>query len=392
MGSGAGDGWTQGEKKMENFKKVRTAVVGCGMISGIYLENMSRSFSIFEVVGCCDKNEQAAAAKAKTYGLKALKFEEILQDETIELVINLTSPAAHYQVVKALLLAGKNVYTEKILAVGWEESEELARIAAEKELFLGVAPDTFLGSGIQTARQMAESGIIGEVTSCFAAVNRDYRMLAEHIPFITKPGGGIGFDVGIYYMTALVSILGAVRQASGFVRTLRKNRRHEFVNNENYGEPYVVENENLMAGSLVFESGVLGNVHFNSESIPEERPRLVLYGTEGILYMPDPNQFGGEVKVVRRGCEEPFAVQQNFGYSGNSRGLGAAEMAWSIRNGRVPRANKEMALNALEALHGIAVSSQTGAVYTLKSTFEKAPPLPQGYIDKYGNAEEALAK
>jgi len=377
---------------MKNIRKVNVAVVGCGMISDIYLENITRKFSIFNVVGCCAKSKKSAEIKAIKYNIKALTFEDVLSDKSIEMVINLTPPEAHYDVIKQLLYANKNVYSEKILAVKYEEAEDLVRIANERNLYLGVSPDTFLGSSIQTARQVVDSGMIGEITSCFAAVNRDYGMFVEHVPFVSKPGGGVGFDVGIYYMTALVSILGAVKEVSGFLKTNRKIRKHYFVRNDNFDDPYEIECENVMVGSLLFENGVLGNVHFNSENIMNERPHVVIYGTEGIIYMSDPNTFGGEVSVVRKGHEEPFVIQQNFGFAENCRGLGAAEMAWAMRRDRKHRANKEMALNALEALHGIAISSETKSNYILKSTFEKLPQLPQGYLDTtYFNSDPEAA-
>jgi predicted dehydrogenase len=374
------------------IQKVRTAVVGCGMISDIYLENLTQKFSIFDTVGCCDLIPELAQKKAEKYGIRVLSMEEILADESIELVINLTFPKAHYPVIKQLLEGGKHVYTEKIMAVELKDAQELVRLADENGLYLGAAPDTFLGASIQTARQLVDAGLIGEVTSCRAALNRDYKMLTELIPFIAGPGGGIAFDVGIYYMTALLSILGPVKEVSGFMKTREPQRTHYYPRNANFGESYTAMSENVMVGSLVFQNGVFGTFHFNSESIMNERPELILYGTQGILYMGDPNLFGGVVHLVRKGQTEPVAIPPNFGYGENSRGLGAAEMAWSLRKGRTPRASKEMALNALEAIHGIAISSGTGSKHTLQSTFVKAPPLPQGYLgtDYFGSDSEAV--
>ena len=370
---------------MRKEEKIKAAIVGCGMISDIYMQNLTgpqARFQVIDLVACCDMRLEAAQSKAEKYGIKVMTLEEICVDTEIQIVINLTTPGAHYSVIKQLLNAGKNVYTEKILSVHLKEAEELVALATEKNLYLGAAPDTFLGSGIQTARQLVDAGLIGEVTSCHASVNRDYNLMAEKVPFVTKLGGGIGFDVGIYYMTALLSILGPVKTVSGFMKTNKPNRKHFLLKNDNFGEEYQVESENVMVGSMLFESGVAGTIHFNSESIMNEQAQLILYGTQGILFVGNPDQFGAEVKLLRNGETEAIVVPQNHGYSENSRGLGVAEMAWSIKAGRKNRANKDMALNALEALHGIAISSENRTHYELKSTFERPAALPQGYVYK----------
>ena len=285
----------------------------------------------------------------------------------------------HYAVSKQLLEAGKNVYTEKVLAVELAHAAELVQLADQKKLYLGAAPDTFLGSAAQTARYVVESGMLGEITSCYCAFTRDGDVLNRAYPFTAKPGGGIGFDVGIYSITALLSILGPVKEVSGVVRT-RKPERPEY-GLEHFGESFQVECENLMAGLLQFECGTVGNILFDSNSVflLPEKPSLVLFGTLGILSMADPNNFGGEVRVILKGNSEPFVMQQSHAYTDECRGLGVAEMAWSMRLGRKNRANKEMAYHALELLHGLVSSGQTKANVVLKSSFEKTAPIPRGY-------------
>jgi predicted dehydrogenase len=366
---------------MENemIQPVKTAVIGSGSISDAYLSTMINKFKILEVVGCCDRSPEKAQAKAEKYGIKALSMEEILADESIELVVNLTTPGAHYSVIKQLLEAGKHVYTEKALTVELEHAAELLKIADQKGLYLGAAPDTFLGSAIQTARYVVDSGMIGEITSCYCALTRDSELFSRAFPFTARPGGGIGFDVGIYYITALLSILGPVKKVSGVVRTRKPERQDHTL--ERFGESFQIECENLMSGILQFESGTVGNLLFDANSIftAPERPSIVLFGTMGILYMADPNQFGGEVKVILKGNNEPFIMQQSHAFSDEYRGLGVAEMAWSMRMGRKNRANKEMAYHALEVLHGIVRSSETGSNQNMQSTFEKTPPIPRGF-------------
>jgi predicted dehydrogenase len=361
------------------IQPVKTVIVGCGVISDAYLSTMINKFKILEMVACCDLNLEKAQATAQKYGIKALTMDEILAEASIELVVNLTTPEAHYPVIKQLLEAGKHVYTEKVLSVELEHAAELVKIADQKKLYLGAAPDTFLGSAIQTARYVVESGMIGEITSCYCAFTRDSELLNRVFPFTAKPGGGIGFDVGIYPLTALLSILGPVKEVSGVVRT-RKPERPDY-SLEHFGESFQVQCENLMVGILQFECGAVGNILFDSNSIfiLPEKPSLVLFGALGILYMADPNQFGGEVKVILKGNNEPFVMQQSHAFSDECRGLGVAEMAWALRMGRKNRANKEMAYHALEVLHGLVKGSETRANHVMQSTFEKLPPLPRGY-------------
>jgi len=361
------------------IQPVKVAIVGCGGISNAYLGTMINKFKILDVVGGYDRNPDKVKDKVEKFGIKAMTFEEILADDSIEIVVNLTAPTGHYPVIKQLLEAGKHVYTEKVLSVELEHAAELVKIANEKNLYLGAAPDTFLGSAVQTARYVVESGMIGEVTSCVSTLTRDSEIFSRAFPFTAKPGGGIGFDVGIYSITALLSILGPVKEVSGVTRT-RKPERQNFAL-ENFGEPFQIECENLMAGTLQFECGTVGNVLFDANSIftAPERPVLTLHGTMGILYMADPDHFGGEVKVIVKGGNEPFVMQQSHAFSEEYRGLGVADMAWAMRTGRKNRASKEMAYHALDVLHGIVKSSETRSNQVIQSTFEKTPPIPRGY-------------
>ncbi len=374
------------------MEKVKVAVVGCGVISRIYFENMTRRFSILEVAGCCDLNQEAAERTAEEFGIRKLTMEEILADESIEIIVNLTNPSAHYEVIKRLLTHGKHVYTEKVLAVELAQAKELKELADEKGVFLCAAPDTFLGAAAQTARLAVESGLIGEVTSCVAVLQRDAALLAEKFPYTARAGGGIGIDVGIYYITELLSLLGPVSEVCGMSKTHSPHRTHYFTSKGQLGEPYTITSETLLAGTVQFESGAVGSLHFNSASIRLERPSVVLYGTEGILSLPDPNMFGGSVRIIAKGQEEPYILPHTHAYDGDDRGIGVAEMAWSLRKGRIPRTNKELCYHALEVLNGILISGQTGRFYEVASRFEKQPPLPRGFLGaKYAMSEEEVS-
>lgn len=374
------------------MEKVRTAIIGCGAISDRYLTNLTTMFSIIEVVACCNRTHAKAVRAAEKYGIRAMTLDEILADDSIEMVVNLTNPPSHYEVSKKCLLAGKHVYTEKVITVELDEARELIEIANARSLYLGAAPDTFLGSAIQTARMAIDMGMIGKITSCSAYVSRDNKIFAEILPFLAEEGAGIGFDVGIYYITALLSILGPVSQVTGMItQDPQREMTHILPRNPGFGEKYRFVPETVMTGCVRFKSGVLGSLHFNSECIFPEKPALIICGSEGILTMADPNCFGGAVTIRAKGSMEELTLPNHFGFNENSRGVGAAEMAWAIRQARPNRCSKEMAYHALELLHGIVLSDREGRLYTMQSSFERPAPLPRGYLDSGYNGSDPEA-
>jgi len=376
---------------MAEMRKIKTAIVGCGMISNVYARNLKYLFSVTELVAMCDMNEDAAKKRAEQYGVdRVLTLDEVCSDPEIELVVNLTGPAAHYDVIKKLLLAGKHVFTEKLLCFDFEQGKELVSIANEKKLYLGVAPDTFLGAGLQTARKIIDAGLIGTPTSCRAAINRNQALNSEGWGYIRYTRGSFPYDIGVYYVTALLSLLGPVKDVTGFAAPAPTHQGRMFYKGF-CGDDWNLTGNNIQAGALMFESGVLGTVHFDGTSIDEEHPAIAIYGTEGILYLGDPNTFCGEVKLVRSGegeCIIPFT----HGYKGSPqfgpeadtagaghRGVGAAEMCWSMIAGRNNRASKELGLHTLELINGLDVSSATGKTYEMETTFEQPKPVPSGY-------------
>lgn len=378
------------------LKKVKAAVVGCGKISEAYLNSIAEQFSILDIVACADLDVNRMNETAEKHGLRPMPYEEILKDPEIQMVINLTNPVAHYPLTKQALEAGKHVWSEKMIAVDLEQGEELVEISKKTGSRLGVAPDTFLGSAVQTARYVIEKGLIGKPLSFTAHLSRDYGCFGEILPHLRKKGAGILFDMGGYYLTALGSIFGPVREVTAFTSTNEPHRKGSRVDNDCkfFDEPYDIEVSNVIAAALRYDSGIIGTLHMNSDCITSATTSICVYGTEGILTMADPNRFGGDVIVKKVGAPE-IVFPATHGFTTESRGIGAAEMAWSIMMDRPHRASMEMAFNVFETAHMIEKSAAEKKVETLKSTFTLPRALEPGYVGKgfwAPTAETALAK
>lgn len=372
-----------------DIKKIKTAIVGCGDICDTYLSSLKNKFQIIDVIACSDRNEHKMKEKAEKYGIVAMRYEEILKDEDIELIINLTTPVSHYQIIKEALEAGKHVYSEKMLAVDLKDGEELCKIAKEKNLRLAVAPDTFLGGSIQTAKYIVDNNLIGQPISAIVSVNRDFNINGQFLPHLYKKGGNIAFDFGCYFMTALACILGPARKITSFAKIYDAHRIGNIPTTINFGKNIEVADYNIVTAIVEYENDVLCTVHLNSESIVSERPFLEIYGTDGILVMGNPDRFDGK-NYIKKPKGDLIEFPFTHGYTDNSRGVGVAEMAWSIVKNRPHRTSMEMAYHVFEQIHGMHISAQTSEVYNLTSTFEIPAPLKTGCFNsgKWTSIEE----
>ncbi len=373
------------------MKKVMAAIVGCGAISGVYLKSIQENFTSIEVVACSDLSEERMRKTAERYQVRAMSWQEILKEPSIEMVLNLTGPSAHYPLSKQAMEHGKHVYSEKMMAVDYQDGKRLCALADQYGVRFGCAPDTFLGGGLQTARYAADHGLAGRILSGVISLTRDYRVFGENLPHLYQRGGSILYDMGGYYFTAACSILGNVKRVSAFGKKTEEAHRVLRAGAPLYGQELAVEEENVAAAILEFEDQTLVTVHFNSGTILNETFHLEFYGEKGILRLGDPNTFGGRV-TLEKAQNEPTAFPFTHGFQKESRGLGAAEMAWAIRNGRPHRAGKEMALHVLEIIHGIFISIKTQRIYEMETTFERPEPLPEGFIGEgFWEAEEESA-
>jgi len=362
------------------MEKVKVGIIGTGNISGIYFQNGKR-FESMEVVACADLDVERAKAKAAEYGIRGYSVEELLADPEIQMVINLTIPQAHASVNLQALEAGKHVYVEKPFSVTREEGARVIELAKSKGLLVGGAPDTFLGGGIQTSVKLIEDGWIGTPIGATAfMVGGGHENWHPAPEFYYQVGGGPMFDMGPYYLTALVALLGPITRVTGSTRISYPERT--ITSQPKYGQKVKVEVPTHVAGILDFASGPIGTILTSFDAKGNTTlPRIEVYGSEGTLLVPDPNGFGGPVSIWRAGAKEWSEIPLTHGKAENARGVGAADMAKAIATGRKHRSSGELAYHVLEAMHGFHDASDQGAHYVMKSTCEKPAPLPLGLAD-----------
>ncbi len=360
--------------------KIRAGIIGTGNISGIYLQNGKR-FDSLEVVACADLVLDRAREKAAAHGIRALTVDELLADPDIELVINLTVPQAHAPVAMQALEAGKHVYMEKPLAITPEEGRRVLELAQRKGLKVGCAPDTFLGGGIQTCVKLIDDGAIGEPIGATAFMTSGGHESWHPDPaFYYRQGGGPMLDMGPYYLTALVAMLGPIRRVTGSARISYPERT--ITSQPRFGEKVRVEVPTHVAGVLDFAAGPIGTILTSFDVKGGSRlPFMEVYGSEGTLLVPNPNTFGGPVLLRRAGERDWTEVPLTHRNTDNARGIGAADMARALLTGRRHRASGELAFHVLEAMHGIHVSSEQGVHYPMTSKCERPAPLPAGMGD-----------
>lgn len=358
------------------MQPVKVGIIGCGNISGIYFK-AGKTFSILDIVACADLIMERAQAKAEEHGIRALTVDQLLADPEIQIVINLTIPNAHYEVCKAALEAGKHVHVEKPLSITREQGKDLLETARARNLRVGAAPDTFLGGGLQTCRKLIDDGWIGEPVGATAfMLCHGHESWHPDPEFYYKVGGGPMFDMGPYYLTALISLIGPIRRVTGSTRISFPERT--ITSAPKYGTKVKVDVPTHVAGIMDFANGAIGTILTTFDVWASQLPRIEIYGTEGSLDVPDPNGFGGPVRVHRMGASGWSEVPLTHGFADNSRGIGVADMAYAIQSGRPHRANGQMAYHVLETMHGFHDASDMGKHYAMESTCERPAPLPLG--------------
>ena len=342
--------------------EICVGVIGSGVISEIYLKNMTTRFPNLRVKAVASQHIENAKKRAEQFGLAHCTVEELLADPEIQLVVNLTPVGAHYDIIKKSLEAGKHVYTEKTMTDDPKTARELSALAKKKGVYLGGAPDTFLGAAVQTAKAALDAGKIGTVTGFAVTASRNWEILLNVLPFLREKGPGMCYDFAVYHVTALVSLLGAVESVAAFTSS-SEGYRYVIPNQPHYGEELPCPNETRVSASLRLRSGVTGTLMLDGDSISRDETCFRIYGTKGILELGDPNEFGQPVRMLvppadpRVPAEREELPPVNV-YSDNSRGVGVSCMAKAILRDKESPVDAKLPLHVLEVLSAICESSE----------------------------------
>ncbi|ALO67164.1 oxidoreductase [Arthrobacter alpinus] len=349
-------------------------IVGCGNIIAQYLSTLP-SLDTLRLVAVADLDvARAQAVAADLPGVRALSVAELMDDDEVQLVLNLTIPAAHAQVALAAIAAGKHVYGEKPLAATAEEAATVLAAAAAAGVTVGCAPDTVLGTGTQTARRAIDDGLIGRPISATATMMcPGHERWHPNPDFYYVPGGGPLLDMGPYYVSSLVTLLGPVKSVIGAASHTRDERT--IGSGPRAGEVIPVSTDTHVSGVLIHESGALSTVIMSFDAVATQAANIEIHGETGSLIVPDPNRFDGEVQLRRLGDSEWETLPVSAGYVDGSRGIGLHDLA-STAPGAEPRAGGALAYHALEVMESVLKSAHTGQLVAIASTCERPAAVP----------------
>lgn len=361
---------------MSAFLKI--GVIGCGKISDAYFAGIRR-YAGLEIVACADLDLERAKEKARAHGVpKGCSVEALLADPEIGIVVNLTVPQAHVAINERILLAGKHAYTEKPFALNSGESAGVLSLAASKGRRIGSAPDTFLGGGIQTCRKLIDEGAIGlPIAATAFMIGRGPESWHPSPAFYYQKGGGPMMDMGPYYITALVNLLGPISRVSGRARTTFPQRL--ITSQPLAGTNVAVEVPTHYSGTMDFVSGAVGTMLMSFDVYPYPFPAIVVFGSEGTLQVPDPNTFGGPIRLSRKGGD--YEEVEPTHSVDRGRGTGLADLAFALRSGRPHRANGVLAHHVVEVMEAFDRASLEDRSVPLTSRCERPAMLPLGLAE-----------
>ncbi|MFP3464264.1 Gfo/Idh/MocA family protein [Leifsonia sp. SIMBA_070] len=355
---------------------LNVGVIGVGVISRQYFEHFPQLPNL-RLTAVADLDRERAAAVAAEQGVAALTVDELLTDARVDAVLNLTIPAAHADVAVRALEAGKHVYGEKPLALSTEEAAPVLERASALGLRVGSAPDTVLGTGIQTARALLDDGRIGDPVAAAVAWSAPGHELWHPAPaFYYQPGGGPLFDMGPYYLTSLVTFFGPVVRVSG--AAVRSTRERRIGTGPNEGTVIPVDVDTHVTAILEHASGVVSTVTVSFEVWATRTPKFEVYGTAGTIAVPDPNMFSDTVELATADDREFHPVPVAAGYADAGRGYGLADLARAIETDRPDRASGELAFHVLEIMEAVLRAGSTHTVVELASTVERPAAVPLG--------------
>jgi predicted dehydrogenase len=358
-------------------EKVSVGVIGCGAISGAYL-GMARNFPLVEISAVADLDMDRAKGAAEKFGIpRVLTVDQLINEKGIQIVLNLTVPKAHVPVAIRAIEAGKHTFCEKPLGIDRNDGLKLIEFAKKKNLRVGCAPDTFMGAGVQTARDIIDKGEIGRPLAFTAYMQgRGHEHWHPSPEFYYEVGGGPMFDMGPYYLTALLNLFGPVKRISGMAtiaipeRTITSQPKH--------GKKIQVETPDHIVGLMEFENGVVGTIIQSFAVIDggySGSHPIIVNGTDAALHVPDPNGFDGIVKLKKLGEKEAVEVPHRF-VTGYGRSVGLADMAAAISSGREHRANGDQAFAVLDLMQGFLDSSASGKMITPVTKYHRPSAMP----------------
>lgn len=367
-------------------KKWKVGVIGSGRISEEYLRNMTSLFTNLEVVACSASRIENARKRAEQFGIAARTNEEIFSDPDIDMVVILVPAPMHAPLIEQALKAGKHVYTEKTMTVSLEDAKRLLELAEEKGLYLGSAPDTFLGAAYQTARKAIDDGLIGEPISFSMNINRNLDFMASLFEFLRLPGGGFAYDYGVYYLTALVSLLGPVTSLYSVVKNKAAERINCAPGHPDFGKPYPYENESQIYALVNMENGMTGTISMDGDSALQDLAYFYIYGSKGVLKLSCANDFGGDIVLIPSSFDpeaaKPQILPSTSPFTQNNRGIGPAEMADAFFCGKPNRASGEMAYHVLDIIQQLMTSSETNRSVQVASTCRRPEALTDADIQR----------
>ncbi|MBC8537143.1 Gfo/Idh/MocA family protein [Feifania hominis] len=364
--------------------KEKVGVIGCGMISEIYMKNISERFANMELAACADIVPAAAKKRAAQFGCRACSVETLLHDSTIGTIVNLTVPAQHAEVSRQALLAGKNVYTEKPLCVDYESGEQLLQLAEEKGLLLGTAPDCFLGAGLQTVRHLLDSGELGQVLFFEANLyQRGPEWFHSNPAFFYQAGAGPILDWGPYYAAAVIALLGPVRRVGAIGRKPYARKTVMSPASPLSGREFDVDVPTSIVSVLENRSGVIGNLNLSFDTgfryWESKTPFMRIYCERATIDVPDLNKYSGPV-LLRKGEAEFEEYPLVSALTENCRGLALSDMVHSKMTGRGYRADGAFGLHVSEILLAMQRSVEEGCFVELRSTCRRPEPLDSELI------------
>jgi predicted dehydrogenase len=364
------------------MQPVRVGIIGVGNISGIYLKNLGE-FRSTEIVAVADIDLDRAGAVAQRHGIpQVLTPVALINSPDVEFVLNLTIPNAHGSVALSAVRAGKHVYNEKPLTIEIKDAKLLLKEAKRMGVLVGCAPDTFMGGGIQTCRALIDSGAIGEPVAANAfMMGRGHESWHPSPEFYYQAGGGPMLDMGPYYITALINLIGGIRRVTGSTRITFPTRT--ITSQPKAGTVIQVETPTHLCGTMDFANGAIGQITTSFDVYSSPLPNIVVYGSQGTLIVPDPNGFGGQPMIKQAADHEFRPVAITHGYTEGERGIGVVDMCYAIRNGGSHRASGALAFHALEVMHAFTTASTTERHVHLTSMVERPQAMdPDTYADE----------